>query len=363
MGKNFDNLPNNNHLVRAIHTAVPGRARYKVNGLYHSEAIKKYLEIRLSQEKGITQVRANHYTGNLLVFFHPDLHPNAIASLIKSIILDSKKPFIKSSDIPAIQDFNSHVINGKETVTTVSSNSEKIASSAIVTQQKQLNELSSEIILASSAVSGLVVGTGLLHAYNLDTTILLLIQKLHSPLLNRLMLGITSLANPECLLLICLGMEANLLYYKRPLEAVTFGTAAVGAIGLNYWLKMLFVRARPALWNWIIDVAHYSFPSGHAMVSMVIYGFIGYILAKQFPQWRRPIITLTVALIVAIGFSRLYLGVHWPTDVAAGYAVGLVWLITCILSLELWQQYQERTKKTEDRTEKGKPYCVVGYQL
>jgi undecaprenyl-diphosphatase len=104
-------------------------------------------------------------------------------------------------------------------------------------------------------------------------------------------------------------------------------------------LKLLFGRARPALWDRIIHVGLHSFPSGHAMVSIVIYGFIGYILAKQFPQWRGRIFALTFVLIVAIGFSRLYLGVHWPTDVVAGYAAGLVWLIACIQRLELPQKY------------------------
>jgi undecaprenyl-diphosphatase len=343
MGNNFNNLPNNNHLVRAIHTAVPGRARYKVYGLYRSEAIKKYLEIRLSREKGITQVSANHYTGNVLVFFLPYLQPNAIGSLIKGMILDYyKKQLILSTDTPAIQNGNLHAINSRKTVTTVRSNGENIAVTPILTQTpqpKQLDQLNGQIVLASTAVSGLGMGTGILHVYGLDTTLLLLIQKLQSPFLDRMMLGITSLGDLEYLLLICLGMEANLLYYKRPLEAIIFGTAAVGAIGLNYWMKMLFFRARPALWDWIIDAAHYSFPSGHAMGAMVIYGFIGYILAQQFPQSRRQIIALTVTLIVAIGFSRLYLGVHWPSDVAAGYAAGLLWLIACILLWELKQKY------------------------
>jgi membrane-associated phospholipid phosphatase len=79
-------------------------------------------------------------------------------------------------------------------------------------------------------------------------------------------------------------------------------------------MKLFFGRARPALWKHIINVGQHSFPSGHAMVSIVIYGFIGYLLAKQCPQWRLRIYALTVVLIAAIGFSRLYLGVHWLTE-------------------------------------------------
>lgn len=323
MDTHFDKLPNENPLVRAIHTAVKGRARYKVNGLARSEALKRYLEFRLSESEGIAQVRANHFTGNVLVIFHPDFSPFAIALLIQGIVLDYRKKTRKSP----------------------------VRTAYISTAQIATGGPAGALVVMGVVVLNTVIGAGLLHGYGLDKGILLAIQKLHTPLLDRIMLGITFLGDPVVLLLICSGLEIGLLYYNRRLEATTLGIAAVGAIGLNYLLKVLFGRARPALWKWLIDVSHYSFPSGHAMVSMVIYGFIGYILAKQFPQWRGQIFALTVVLIVAIGFSRLYLGVHWPTDVAAGYAAGLVWLIACLLSLELWQKYRSLGRHLQEETE------------
>ncbi len=92
------------------------------------------------------------------------------------------------------------------------------------------------------------------------------------------------------------------------------------------------------LWQRSVDVSFYSFPSGHAMVSLVIYGMLSYLLATRFHRKRKSILSVTILLIAAIGLSRLYLGVHWPTDVIAGYAAGLVWLIACIFSLEVWRQ-------------------------
>ena len=142
-----------------------------------------------------------------------------------------------------------------------------------------------------------------------------------------------------------------LLKQQRRATAMTLLIAAIGAIGLNVWLKHLFSRARPALWNHIVDVGNYSFPSGHAMVSLVIYGLIGYILATQFPQQQKLITSFTAILIAAIGFSRLYLGVHWPTDVLAGYAAGLVWLITCIISLRVWRKYRSTRSRHLNRGE------------
>ncbi|MBW4435151.1 MAG: phosphatase PAP2 family protein [Pelatocladus maniniholoensis HA4357-MV3] len=179
-----------------------------------------------------------------------------------------------------------------------------------------------------------------------DQSILLAIRQMHTPIGDRVMLGITFLGEPVFLLLICLGIAIRLLYIHRRSQATTLGIAAVGAIGLNYLIKVLFGRVRPQLWNRIVDVGQYSFPSGHAMISLVIYGFIGYLIAKRYRRWRAWIFTFTMILIIAIGFSRLYLGVHWPTDVIAGYAAGVVWLMTCILSLETWRIYRKSGRRS-----------------
>ncbi|MBW4597085.1 MAG: phosphatase PAP2 family protein [Brasilonema angustatum HA4187-MV1] len=344
MGTHFHNLLNQNPLVRAIHTAVKGRARYKVNGLYRSEALKRYLELRLSEHKNIQQVSANHDTGNVLVLFHSDLSANAIASLLERTVLDYRKQGTKlpvrtayisaASQEAKISPINKRKLNHL----TVGEHKQKSTQTHV---KKQLEQAGSQLILISgTTVSTLVLFTGLLHRYGLDERILLAIQKLHTPLLDHIMVGITFLGQPVVLLLICLGLRMGLQRYNRRIQATTLSIAAIGAISLTFFLKRLFGRARPDLWDWIINVGHHSFPSGHAMGSIVIYGFVGYILAKEFPQWRGQIFALTVVLIIAIGFSRLYLGVHWPTDVLAGYATGLVWLIVCIKSLELWQKSQ-----------------------
>lgn len=179
------------------------------------------------------------------------------------------------------------------------------------------------------------------ETYAFDTSILLALRKLHNPLLDRVMLGLTFLGEPNLLLAICVSLGILLLARKHRSEAATIAIAGTGAIGLNILLKQLFARARPQLWEHAVDVRFYSFPSGHAMVSMVMYGLFGYFLAVRFPRQKWWIYSLTVVLIAAIGFSRLYLGVHWPTDIIAGYTAGLVWLIACILSLEIWKQSRQ----------------------
>jgi len=164
------------------------------------------------------------------------------------------------------------------------------------------------------------------------------------------MLGFTYLGEPVILLIVCLVIGTWLLTRGQRSQATILIIAAAGAIALNNLLKVLFGRARPMLWERVVDVGQYSFPSGHAMISMVIFGTIGYLLSSKFPLWRIGIISLTILLVTGIGLSRLYLGVHWPTDIVAGYAAGLVWLITCIFSLQVWQERRAVAQNPENET-------------
>ncbi|BDA67769.1 Phosphoesterase, PA-phosphatase related [Calothrix sp. PCC 7716] len=287
-------------LITPVHTAVTGRARYKVYGLYGNKALKKYLESQLSQHRAIERVQANSDTGNILVLYHPNWSQSAIAGLIQKIV-------------------SSYSMDVSYTIPTQVVNSEKVKS-AISTE-----------VLMTGAVSALALCTLVVYARGLDERVLLTIQKLHSPLLDTVMVGATLFGEGTTLLLVSGLYRHWLLRHNRRRDANTLMVAALGGIGLNCLLKLLFARSRPLLWDRIVEVSHHSFPSGHSMVSMIVYGYIGYTLAKQYPQYRNQISALAVAFIMAIGFSRLYLGVHWLTDVTAGYAAGLVWLTACIL--------------------------------
>ncbi|MBX3278678.1 MAG: phosphatase PAP2 family protein [Acidobacteria bacterium] len=101
---------------------------------------------------------------------------------------------------------------------------------------------------------------------------------------------------------------------------------AIGAgYALNYTLKILFARSRPELSPLLLTPSGYSYPSGHAMVSTVVYGCAAYLLARKWPRARRWITGAAVAWIFLIGLSRVYLDAHWPSDVLAGFAAG--WLV------------------------------------
>ncbi|MEH2392139.1 MAG: phosphatase PAP2 family protein [Nostoc sp.] len=172
-------------------------------------------------------------------------------------------------------------------------------------------------------------------AFTFDTTFLLWLHQFANPNLDNLMLFITNLGNPSTVVIVA-DVTVLFLWWRRyQEEAKVFVLTCLGGVILNTALKLFFSKPRPELWHQLISETSFSFPSGHALGSMVLYGFIAYELATPYPQFAKVIYSLTVILIAAIGISRLYLGVHWPTDIIAGYGVGFLWLMICITMLKL----------------------------
>jgi len=100
---------------------------------------------------------------------------------------------------------------------------------------------------------------------------------------------------------------------------------ALGSL-LNEVLKQIFHRARPEILR-LVKVTDYSFPSGHSMNSMIFYGFLAYLIMKYAqPRFKYPVALISGLMILLIGTSRVYLGVHYASDVIAGFIIGLAWL-------------------------------------
>jgi membrane-associated phospholipid phosphatase len=178
------------------------------------------------------------------------------------------------------------------------------------------------------------------EAFAFDTSWLLWIHQFASPSLNAVMLIITQLGNPSFVVPVVTVSLGILWWHRDYKEAKIFIIACLGAFVLNTGLKLVFTKPRPQLWTRLISETSYSFPSGHALGSLVLYGMIAYLLAIHYPKFSLLIYTLIVIFIAAIGISRLYLGVHWPTDIIAGYGVGFLWLMICITMLKLEKMRQ-----------------------
>ncbi|MBD2579521.1 phosphatase PAP2 family protein [Oscillatoria sp. FACHB-1406] len=180
------------------------------------------------------------------------------------------------------------------------------------------------------------------ESFAFDRSILLAIHQFDSPTLDAIMLAITNLGNPAIVIAIALSFGISLWVQQRRQEFKFFAIACLGAAVLNTGLKLLFMKQRPELWHRLITETSFSFPSGHALGSLVLYGFIASLLAERLPRFSRLIHVAAIVLIALIGFSRLYLGVHWPTDLLAGYSMGFVWLQVCLTMLKLQRLREQR---------------------
>ena len=180
------------------------------------------------------------------------------------------------------------------------------------------------------------------EAFAFDRIILLWIHSLANPTLDRIMHVITRFNDPDVVVVVA-GFALIAMLAKRCYsEAKIFVIDCAGGVILSYGLKSVFGKVRPDLWESAIEEVSFSYPSGHALGSTVLYGFLAYLFATRFRQFSWLIYLIAISLIGAIGFSRLYLGVHWPTDIIGGYGMGFLWLTLCITMLKL-----QKLKKTE----------------
>lgn len=154
-----------------------------------------------------------------------------------------------------------------------------------------------------------------------------------NPALDRGMAAITWLAQGEVTIPLLIVVGGILIYRDEAIAALVLAIGLGGSWLLNGIFKSFFKRARPDLWESSKRPMDYSFPSGHSMSAISFYG----LLAASFTAFFSvPLgITAAVATVVTlgVGFSRMYLGVHWPTDVLSGWVAGGIWLGVCLQGL------------------------------
>lgn len=157
---------------------------------------------------------------------------------------------------------------------------------------------------------------------------------------------VTALGGTAVLTLLTLVVLAYLLMARKRATALLVLVSVGGGTLLSSVLKTAFNRPRPDLVAHIVEVSSASFPSGHAMMSAVVYLTLGALLARVEPEPRLKVFLLGVAvfLAVVVGLSRVYLGVHYPTDVVAGWTLGAGWALLCWL-LALWLQRRGQVER------------------
>lgn len=153
------------------------------------------------------------------------------------------------------------------------------------------------------------------------------IYNLRLPLMDSLFKAVTTLANPGFVVITTIAMILiSGFFLKKWKIALTYAVALVlGNLVVNPFIKNIFDRARPDQSNWLVLADSYSFPSGHSFAASMIYPLLVYILMRytSLSKYSKIIKPLLVVLVIAIGFSRIYVGVHYLSDVIAGLSLGL----------------------------------------
>jgi undecaprenyl-diphosphatase len=178
---------------------------------------------------------------------------------------------------------------------------------------------------------------------NFDRIIIGKIQGAESANLTALMKFFTLIGSGIIVSVLAIIMLLVLVKLHERRLLLFYGGVFLGSAILNSILKSLFQRLRPTLHR-IIEVNGYSFPSGHSMAAFTFYGIITFLLWKHIPNVYARLVLIVVGsvLILAIGISRIYLGVHYPSDIVGGYLASGTWLAA---SIGLYQYILERRKR------------------
>jgi undecaprenyl-diphosphatase len=170
----------------------------------------------------------------------------------------------------------------------------------------------------------------------LDRAVTMAVRDLQTPALDRFFRNVTNLGDFRFLTPATLVISAILMWKHRRVSGLLYASAVVGGFLLETLMKITLRRHRPDLWPALVTEKTFSFPSGHATMSTLFFGgavAVVFHLTKR----RAPRIAALVGASIGIflvAFSRVYLGAHWTTDVAAGVLLGLFWVVLCATGTE-----------------------------
>jgi membrane-associated phospholipid phosphatase len=211
--------------------------------------------------------------------------------------------------------------------------------------------LSAEVVVVSALLTGAVVlfvymvrRVFVLQNNSFDERIFRALDPYVNEGTNRLMVAVTFLGKHEFLIPANIALILwFLLVRKHRWYSIKVPAVALSSLGLMFLLKNVFNRERPGI-PLLEEARGLSFPSGHALMSVTFYGLLIYAV---YHLWKNTtakwsMISFLVLLILLIGFSRIYLRVHYTSDVLAGFAVGFLWLVLSLKLLSYMEQYSRR---------------------
>ena len=182
-----------------------------------------------------------------------------------------------------------------------------------------------------------------------DEAVLTWVATHRTGLLDQLALEVTALGNTMTLVVLVLAVGSFLWLTHHRYSFLLLVVALAGGGLVNLLLKETFDRPRPSVVEWGTEVSTASFPSGHAMSAMIVYASVAYLVGRLEPTRRMRLLTWTFAavIITAIGSSRIYLGVHYPSDVVAGFIAGLGWTAFVVSGISALRYFSRRKPDLE----------------
>ena len=190
-----------------------------------------------------------------------------------------------------------------------------------------------------------------------DEAVLRRLDRLDAPWLEAAMLEVTALGNGMVVIALAVVAASFLWLTRHRYSAALLVAATFGALALNLLLKSYFDRPRPQVVSWGAHVSTSSFPSGHATSAIVVYATVAYLVARLQRRRLSRAITMAISAVVVllIAASRLFLGVHYPSDVLAGLVSGLAWAAFCMVLLEAAARLVRRDRGGEGENEEPTP--------
>jgi undecaprenyl-diphosphatase len=181
-----------------------------------------------------------------------------------------------------------------------------------------------------------------------DDAVLVDVHRLATPVLTRVMKITTNLGSTLFLVTLGICVAAAFIYTRHRRALILFAVTMAGAVILNFSLKSSFQRARPEPYFNTPLESSFSFPSGHALFSLCFYSILAWLITSRIQKRSLQICiwTAAVLLVLSIGFSRIYLGMHYPSDVIAGYAAAFVWIIAVSFG-DFWLMYRSGLKEKQ----------------
>lgn len=191
----------------------------------------------------------------------------------------------------------------------------------------------------------------------INTSILLAIHAHDTPTLDTIALDTTNLGSALGIVIIGGILAGCILLMKRYVDLGTFAGVLIGSTIISVSFKFLFHQVRPAVFVSLAPETSYSFPSGHSMSSFSVWGFFAWWIISLGPKdvWRWLLAFLGIVIATAVALSRLYLGVHWPTDVIAGMLLAVSWIGVCVTGQRWLTRNARRERRKQQVLSKATP--------